>query len=165
MYKYLVDDSSDEYDIYINLISSPAGIYLSRRPYLIPVIKELLTKHQLSGKRVVIEQDMGRNIGTTDIVATEDKDIIYYAQAIKSDTYSRFIKNKYPQASSKLTIVAERNEDGDYMISDAWIGSNHPPFPGDDIETTESKSYWGTHALVHDSLAIQSKTITKECPY
>lgn len=165
MYKFIIDETKKEYIIYINLISSPAGRYLSRRPHVISLIKELLSAKKLRGKRIVFEQDMGRDIGTTDIISTSDKDIVYYAQALKSEVFSRFAKNRYPQASSKLTIILERDNDGNYEVRKTWIGTNHPAFPGDEHETADSRAYWQTHALVQDTLAIQSKSITKVCPY
>jgi len=165
MYRFVLDALNYEYDVYVNLISSPAGHYLSRRPYVIALIKELLSTNALRGERTVIEQDMGRDIGTTDVISTNDKDTIYYAQPLKSDVYSRFARNRYPQVSSMLTIVVERDPDGNYEVSDTWIGSNHPAFPGDKYETVESKKYWQTHALVQDAQVIQSKSLTKTCPY
>lgn len=165
MYKFVLDDTNDEYDIYVNSISSPAGHYLSRRPYIYAVVKELLSVHKLQGARIVIEQDMGRRIGTTDIVSTTDKDTIYYAQPLKSEVFSRFAKNRYPKVSSLLTVIVERDDDGNYEVSDIWIGGNHPAFPGDRFATADSKVYWQTHALVQDAQVIQSKTLTKMCPY
>ena len=161
----MLDETNDDYNIYINLISSSAGHYLSRRPYIITFIKELLSVNPLKGERVIIEQDMGRDIGTTDIVTTSDKDTIYYAQPLKSAIFSRFAKNRYPQVSSMLTVIVERDADGDYEVSDTWIGGSHPAFPGDKHETTESKSYWQAHALVQDAQPIQLKSLTKTCPY
>ena len=165
MYKYVIDGSKEDYNIYVNLISSPAGIYLSRCPYVIGLLKELLAANNLRGKRVVIEQDMGRDVGRTDVVATNEKDNIYYAKAIKSEVFSRFARNRYPQTSNKITVTAIKDDDGDYEIRDIWIGSNYPAFPGDEYETADSKQYWQTHALVQDALAIQSKSVTKTCPY
>lgn len=165
MYKFMLDESNNEYDTYVNLISSSAGRYLSRQPHVFALIKELLSANKLQGSRIVIEQNMGRDIGTTDVVKTSDKDTIYYAQPLKSDVYSRFARNRYPQASSILTVIVERDTDGNYEVSDAWIGDNHPPFPGDKYETTESKEYWQTHAFVQDAQAIQSRSVTKTSPY
>ena len=161
----MLDETNNDYDVYINLISSTAGAYLSRRPYVIGLIKELISDNRLQGNRIVIEQDMGRDIGTTDIVATNDKDTIYYAQPLKSDVFSRFAKNRYPQTSSMLTVIVERDSDGNYEVSDAWIGNSHPAFPGDKNETTASRGYWQTHALVQDAQVIQSKSLTKTWPY
>lgn len=165
MYKFKLDETNAKYDVYVNLISSSAGNYLSRRPYLITLIKELLSAKPLRGERIVIEQDMGRHIGTTDVVSTTDKDTIYYAQPLKSNVFSRFAKNRYPQISSMLTVVVERDTDGNYEVNDTWIGSTHPAFPGDKRETSESKKYWQTHALVQDAQVIQSKSLTRMCPY
>src|SRR5579871_3377916 len=97
MYKFVIVESGGGYSVYVNLISSSAGHYLSRRPYVISLIKELLSAKQLRGQRIVIEQNMGRAIGMTDVVATSEKDSIYYAQPIKSEVFSRFAKNRNPQ--------------------------------------------------------------------
>lgn len=161
----MLDETNSKYYVYVNLISSSAARYLSRRPHVIALIKELVSGKALRGDRVVIEQDMGRNIGNTDIVITDDKDTIYYAQPLKSDIYSRFAKNRYPQKSSMLTIVLVRDSDGNYEVTDTWIGRNHPAFPGDEHESAESKRYWQTHALVQDAQVIQSKSLISTCPY
>lgn len=165
MYKFMIDEDNGEYEIYVDLISSPAGHYLSRHPHVIALIKELFSTYKPHDKRIVIEKDMGRDIGTTDIVSTGEKDTIYYAQALKSDVFSRFARNRSPQTSTILTVIAEQDADGNYAVLDTWIGANHPAFPGDVHATAESKPYWETHALVQDALAIQSKSITKACPY
>jgi len=113
----------------------------------------------------VVETDMGRNIGRTDIVATNEKDSIYYAQPIKTDIFSRFARNRFPQLSQVLTVVIERDTEGNYEVINTWIGPSSPPFPGDKNETRDSKPYWQSHALVQDAQIIKSKTITKDCPY
>ncbi len=165
MKRYVVTSTDDGSEVYIDLLNSSAGKYLSRRPYLLAIIKEAVEKNSLNKNRTVIEQDMGRKIGTTDIISTEDKDSIYYALPIKSKTYSRFAKNRYPQQSDTLTLIVDRDNDGNFEISNTWIGAYCPAFPGDDNETKDSRNYWEGHALVHDSITIQSKTITKDCPY
>lgn len=161
----MIAESDNGYDIYVNLISSSAGHYLSRRPHVIALIKELLKTKKLRGPRVVIEQDMGRDIGTTDVISTSEKDTIYYAQPVKSVVFSPFAKNRYPQPSRTITIIAVQDSDGNYEITDAWIGPNYPALPGDEHETTDSKHYWESHAFVQDAKAIQSRSITKTCPY
>jgi hypothetical protein len=165
MYKFIIDESNDSYDIYVNLISSSAGHYLSRRPYLVALIKELLSTKTLRGERIALEQDMGRDIGTTDVITTNDKDVIYYAQPLKSVVYSRFAKNRLPQVCKTLTVIVELDADGNYEVTDTWIGNNCPPFPGDQYETPESKEYWQAHALVQDAQSIKSKSLTRACPY
>jgi hypothetical protein len=165
MYRFTIAQSENGIDIYVNLISSSAGHYVSRRPYVIDLLKEICRSANISGPKVVIERNMGRNIGTTDIVETSDTDTIYYAQPIKTATFSRFARNRYPQLSKILTVIMVRDSDGNYEVQDTWIGPSRPPFPGDEHEAANSKVYWQTHALVQDAQAIQSKSITKTCPY
>src|SRR5438270_126214 len=165
MYRYVIVQSPKGYEVYINLISSSAGHYLSRRPYVINLIKEVLGTMKLRGDHVEIEHDMGRNIGNTDIIETSEKDTIYYAQPNKTTVYSRYAKNRYPLPSKTLTIILARDKAGDYEVCDTWIGPCSPPFPGHEKETANSKPYWQTHALVQDAQPIQSKSITKLCPY
>lgn len=165
MHKFIVDDSHTSYNVYVNLIASPAGRYISRHPHILTILKELFATKSLRGKQIIIEQDMGRDIGTTDVVTTNDKDIVYYAKTVKSPVYSRFVKNRGPMASRVLTISILRDEAGDYEIKDAWIGQNCPAFPGDDEATSDSISFWQTHALLQNTLQIQTETITRTCPY
>ncbi len=161
----MVASSKNGYEIYINMINSHAGDYLNRRPYIITLIKEVLDGVELEGSRLIIEKDMGREIGTTDILKTDDSDYIYYAQALKTDVYSRFAKNRYPQQSRMLTMIFNQDDEGNYEIQDLWIGPSSPAFPGDEYETGNSKTYWQTHALAQNAKMIQSKSITKVCPY
>ena len=165
MYKFVLDDSNVNYDIYINNISSSAKTYLSRHPHVFSLIRELLPMHKLQGSSLVIEHDMGRNIGMTDVVLTTDKDTIYYAKPIKSEVYTRFAKNRNPQASRYLTAVLNRDDDGNYEISDIWIGKNHPSPPDDINISISSKLYWEKHAFVQGARDIQIKSLTKDCPY
>lgn len=165
MYRYSITESPNGYVVYVNLITSSAGHYLSRQPYLINMIKEVLATTQLRGSVVSIEHDMGRVIGNTDIVSTSEKDVIFYAQPYKKTVFSRYVKNHSQLPSKNLTIILERDEAGNYELIDTWIGPCSPPFPGDKNETSKSKTYWETHALVLDTQSIQSKTLTKVCPY
>ena len=165
MYKYVISKSSNGREVYVNLITSAAGHYLSRQPYVIGLTKEVLNATSLSNSKITIEQDMGRIIGSTDIVETSDKDTIFYAQPYKKNVFGRYAKNRYPLPSDKLTLILEKDTDGNYELSDTWIGPFSPPFPGDEHETAKSRTYWETHALVQDSQIVQAKTITKDCPY
>lgn len=165
MYRFMLTLSENDYEVYVNLISSPAGHYLSRQPHIVRLIQEALTSINLRGDRVMIERNMGRTIGNTDIVETNEEDTIYYAQPLKTSVFSRYAKHRYPQPSQKLTIIAVKDDAGDYEIQDAWVGAAHPPFPGSAHETNASKAYWQTHALVDNAQVIRTKTITRDCPY
>lgn len=165
MHRHMIATSSNGHQIYVDVLSSAAGRYISRQPYVIALLKELLGTRSLSGETVAFAHNMGRNIGKTDIVETTEKDIIYYAQPFKKTVFSRYAKNRYPAASNSLTVMLRRDPSDGYELVDTWIGPFSPPFPGDPHETAESKLFWQTHALVPGAENIQSKTITKTCPY
>ncbi|MEI7632064.1 MAG: hypothetical protein WCJ60_01945 [bacterium] len=165
MYKYVITESSSGYEVYVNLITSSAGRYISRQPHVINLIKEVLDTKTLSGPRIALEHDMGRVIGNTNIVETTDKDTIYYAKAIKMSAFSRYAKNRNPGPSKVLTVILERDADGGYEVHDTWIGPYSPPFPDTENMVAKNIAYWETHAFAQDEHSIQAKTITKICPY
>jgi hypothetical protein len=165
MYRYVMKTMSDGHEVYVNLIDSSAGQYLSRQPYVLGLVKELSDSLKFENKSIFISRDMGRVIGNTEIIDTTEKDTIYYAKAYKKKVFSRFAKNRFPIRSSMLTVIFERDPGGDYELLDTWIGPQCPPFPGDERETSSSKAYWESHALVHDAQIVQNKTVTKQCPY
>lgn len=165
MYKHAIAVSRNGHNVYVNLIDSSAGQYLSRQPYVINLLREAVEDLEIKGNVYEVEHDMGRVIGQSYIVKTTDTDSIYYAQPYKNPTFSRYVKNRSPDPSTKLTILLAKDSDGEYEIQDTWIGPYSPPFPGDENTTARSRSYWQTHALVVDLQTVQAKTITKVCPY
>ncbi len=165
MQQYVISIFPDNTKLYINLINSPAGQYINRRPYLINILKELIQSDKLEHQVGSQEIDTGKIIGNTDIIDTTDKDVIYYAKPYKKDYFSKFAKNRYPLPSSKLSIILKKNNETDYILQDIWIGPLYPLFPNNKEASLESKSYWNSHALAQDSKNIQSSTITKICPY
>jgi hypothetical protein len=112
-----------------------------------------------------IEYDMQRVIGYDFVVDTTDKDTVFYAQLLRDPIYTRFVKNGKPAPAQHLALILRKDEDGEYQLVDTWIGHISPPRPGSSNETPESKPYWERHALVSDNQSIQSRTLTKVCPY
>jgi len=165
MYRHKITESNNGYLVYVNLVSSDAAKYLSRQPQVLNLLREAISEMDLLKDDVVIEQDMGRVIGNTDIVETSEKDTIYYAQPNKKEHFSRFAKNRYPAPCEKITIIVKKDETGDYEVTDTWIGPCIPAFPGEDDEERKSLEYWSTHALVQDAVSVKTKSITKDCPY
>ncbi len=165
IHRYVIAEVPTGYDIYVDLIGSSAGRYLSRQPYVINLIREALLPTKLEGQSVTIERDMGRVIGATDIVETSEKDTIVYAQIQKQTVFSRFAPNRHPSPSTTLTMLLEKDPEGHYELVNTWIGPCAPPFPGDEKANGKSKDYWLNHAFAQNAHAIQSRTITKDCPY
>jgi hypothetical protein len=163
--KHTIGHARNGASVYVDLIHSQAASHISQQPRLLNLVIEALQKTNLSGQEVSIEYDAGRDIGYNFVVSTTEKDTVFYAQLVHDSIYTRFVKNGKPLPTQHLTLILSRDEDGDYSLLDTWIGRLSPPRPSSTDETTESKPYWSTHALVLDNQPIQSRTLTKVCPY
>ncbi|HTE22834.1 MAG TPA: hypothetical protein VK674_07420 [Candidatus Limnocylindria bacterium] len=163
--KHLVGHSRNGAAVYVDLIHSEAAKHIAHQPHVLGLVGEVLKQTTLKGPEVTIEHDMGRTIGYSFVVKTTDKDTIFYAQLLRDSLYTRFVKNGKPLSTQYLTLILYRQDDKAYELHDTWIGRIRPPRPGSTNETSDSKPYWDTHALVLDNQPMQSRTVTKICPY
>lgn len=163
--KHPVGRTRNGVPVYIDLIRSQAAGYVAQQPRLLELIRGVLRQTTAQDPVIEIEQDMERAIGYNFVVSTTDRDTVFYARLIRDPLYTRFVKNGKPLATKHLTIILKRDEDGEYGLYDTWVGRLRPPRPGSDDETAESRTYWATHAFVLDNQPIQSRTVTKICPY
>lgn len=151
--------------VYVDLIQSKAAKQIAQQPYLVGLVNEALLQLALSGPEVGIERDMGRNVGYSFIVDTTDADTVFYAQLLRDDVYTRFVKNGKPLPTQYLTMILRRDDNGDYGLCDAWVGRLAPPRPGSANETAQSKSYWSSRACILGNQSLQQRTVTKVCPW
>ncbi len=163
--KHAIGQTRNGLPVYVDLISSSAAAQIAARPQLLVLVKEVLAKINVHNAETMIEYDMGRNIGYDFVVPTTEKDVILYAQLMRSDIYTPFVKNGTPQATSYLCFTLKRADDRSYELSDTWVGRQTPSLPGSDHATAESKTYWANHAVVLAAQSIQTRTITRTCPY
>jgi hypothetical protein len=165
MSKHIIGTTLTHQEVYAHLIQQPLSSSIGRNPHLLALIKEALGHYELENDVEYIEHDMGRNVGYSELLETKEKDIIFYAKQSRSETYTKFVKNRRTTPTTFLTIRLVKDEDGNYEVVNVWLGKKFPPAPGDSHEETESKAYWDQHAVVFNGQVILSNTITKECPY
>lgn len=163
--KHPVGRTRNGIPVYVDLIRSQAAARISQQPSLLGLLEKALREITANDSEIRIEYDMGRAIGYNFVVRTTAEDSIMYAQLLRDNTYTRFIKNGKPLPTNYLTILLQRGDNNTYELHDAWIGRIRPPRPGSDNETTASKSYWANHAFVLDNQSLQARTVTKICPY
>jgi hypothetical protein len=108
---------------------------------------------------------MGRNIGSTEVIETKETDSVFYAQAQKSKVFTRFVKHRKAEPTNFLSMTLEKDEDGEYELTDINTGTFIPPLPGQDGATKKSIPFWNKHAVVMNGQAIQAKTVTTDSPY
>lgn len=163
--KHTIGLTHNNVTVYVDLIHSQAGNQIARSPYMLGLLRELIERTVINGKELQFDQDMGRPIGHESIVETSEADTIIYAQKLKDSTYTRFVKNGKPQQTQYVTLILRKDSDDSYELLDTWIGRLTPPRPGSEHEIATSKPYWATHAYLLDGEPVQSKSITKVCPY
>jgi hypothetical protein len=157
--------SHNHVDITFDPDASHTATHFEDTPELKAAVTEVLSRTDVEGPKMFFEHDVGRIIGTTDLVVTTDSDEIVYAKRKNRSIYTRFTKSQFPRDCSTVVIHLEQRTDNEYELSSAWIGSIGPSFPGDDNETPDSKPYWSTHALVWGRQEIQEGTETPVCPW
>lgn len=133
--------------------------HLLETPDLLELVQEALPHLVLkSDDQAVFEHDMGRIVGTTNLVKTVAGDDIVYAKRIGRDKYSRFVKNREVKPCRSIVIVVRKRDD-DYYLWTAMCGKILPPEAYD-----ESSDFNATHALVYDESLIRLSTLTASKP-
>lgn len=163
--KHPIGQSRNGIAVHVDLIQSQAAKHIAQQPHLLNLIAEALQQTTLHGDEAVIERDMGRAVGYNFVVKTTASDTVFYAQVLRDDTYTRFVKNGKPLSTQYMSMVLRRDKDAGYELVDAWIGRLSPPRPGTADETDESKPFWESHAIILGNESLQLRTVTKVCPY
>lgn len=163
--KHLIAETANGHEVYANLIQSPLKEHISANPHLLTLVREIVAAENITKPTVMIEKDMGRNIGYSEVLEAKEGDVIFYARMMKTASYTKFVKNRRTVSTTILTIHLQKDENDDYELIDVWIGRNYPPTPDAENAAPDSKAFWDNHALVYNGQAIMASTVTKECPY
>ena len=164
-----MEESAGGHKVFVETEDSHAATHLQDTPGLINLLKEAVPKIALAGTRGKQERfqiDMGRVIGTQDLVETQEGDEVIYAKRPNRDRYSPFVKNREPQPTSSLVIRLDKAGENEYDIYTAYIGILTPSMPyGDGRDSPEGLDFWKRHALILGHQTILPETVTKNCPW
>lgn len=163
--KHPIGQTRNNIAVYVDLIQSEAAKHIAQQPHLLRLVAEAIQHITLRGPAAQIEHDMGRVVGYNFVIKATGSEGIFYAQLLRDDTYTRFVKHGKPLPTSYLSMVLQRDADGAYELNDTWIGRISPPRPGTANETAESKPYWTDHAILLGNETLQLRSITKVRPY
>lgn len=145
--------------VWLDHARTNVAYHLLETPDLLDLVREVLPTIQTTGEgQMVIEKDMGRAVGTTNLVETTDADEIVYAKRIGRDTYSRFAKHRDPIPCRSIVIVL-RKTGGSYYLWTAMCGKLLPKEAYD-----RDSAFNATHALAYDERLIQLDTLTRKRP-
>lgn len=107
--------------------------------------------------------DFEKVIGNTNCVSVTEKDDIVYARRKKRGGYTKFVRNRPMEPTSKLTLVLMRSRTSEaYVVITAYLGPCGGKEPWDPRATEESREFWKSHALVYDDpqLTLVPGTLT-----
>ena len=151
--------------VYVDLETSHAVTHFADHPKLLGFLKRAIPTIDATTDKVRLEKDMGEDVGTTDVVETNEQDEIVYALRPLRTRYSRFVKHKTPTPTSWITIDLYKAGENEYALYTAFVGRLTPSFPGGDYLPDQSISFWSNHALVWGFQEIVPGTETPQCPW
>lgn len=102
--------------------------------------------------------EFDKEIGNSNCVETNNEDEIIYAQRPFRKGRTRFVKNRAPEPTNKLTLILKKRDAGGYVLIGAFLDPKAEPEPWDKNKTSESQEFWNTHALIWGSEEIVQGT-------
>jgi hypothetical protein len=158
--------SKNNISVWYEPITSHTATHIKDTPDLLSLAEEVVKQTIIIEPYMQFHIDLGRTVGTSDLVENNPGDEIVYAKRQNRNEYTVFNKSKSAQPSSIVTVALEGQSDGTYELVSTWVGaSDSPSFPGTERETPDSKEFWTKHSLVWGNQEIQPGTETTICPW
>ena len=164
-HSHLIAISANGKQVYANLTSKPLSTNVSNNPHLLRLAEEAVTSSNLKGETPQLEYVVDHPIGRSELIETNDADVIFYARETKTSGFTRFVKNRQSLPTGCITVSLTRDGDDEYEITNIWIGETYPVTPDHEDATAESATFWANHAVVYNGQSIVSSTLTKTSPY
>jgi hypothetical protein len=172
----LIGKSKNGVSVTYDPVNSHAATHLKDTPQLKALVIEALQDMTLEDDTIMTDVDMGRVVGTTDVVKTDSTDEIVYGMRKNrtDDGHVPFTKSRPGDPCSHITLQVVRQNDGTYILTSVWIGQLHinesgkeddEPFPNSPNATSRSKELWSKRAFVYGSQEIIPGTETSACPW
>jgi hypothetical protein len=141
--------------------------YNSHNHVEVSLVKEALAKVEMPAELdfAVIEVEMGRNVGKSNLVKTGIDDIIVYAKRPNRNGWTAFVKDRQRTDCSSVVVILKRIAINELVLITSWIGKKSPHEPWDPKATKESLPFWRTHAIVWGSEEVLPETATTMCPW
>ncbi len=150
-------------------VDSHAATHLEDTPHLKDLVIEAISTLILNGD-VGTEIDMGRAVGTSDVVDTDFSDNIVYGVRKNRDEEGHvpFVKSRHGEPSPYVALHLVKQNDDSYVLSSTWIGTfsgDDEPCPNAPGATERRTEIWNRRAFISGSQEIQVGTETTERPW
>lgn len=166
----LIACSANDINVIYDTVHSHAATHLEDTPQLKELVREVIEGMILEDKEVATYVDMGREVGTCDVVAVDESDKIVYGKRKNrtDDGYVPFTKSRGGDPCPYVSVHLIKQPNEDYILSSTWIGTygdDDEPFPQSPNASERSISFWKKHAFVWGSQEIQPGTLREDCPW
>jgi hypothetical protein len=144
--------------------------HIEDTPELASLVKEVVGTLALSGQELAQHFDLGRVVGTCDVVNVTDSDELVYGirKNREDDGLVPFVKNRQGDPCPYVAVHLLPQPDKSYILSSAWIGTfgeDDEPFPQSQDANERSVDFWNRHAFVYGSQEIMPSTETANKPW
>lgn len=165
----LLGTSKNGVQVTYDPVHSHAATHLEDTPQLEGLVAEIVADLDMNGQTVAKHIDMGRVVGTCDVVATDETDEIVYGvrKNRADDGLVLFTKTRAAEPCQYVTVQLVPQHNNTYELTSAWIGTfdDDEPFPGSKKANNQSVAYWRVHAFVYGSQEIIAGTETTARPW
>lgn len=165
MKRQIIGQTKNGKTVYVDTQGSHAATHLADTLNLLELVQEAITGIVLNKDNTYVDKDMGRVVGLSDLVETNETDKVLYAKRLNRDNYTRFVLNRQAEPTNFVTLVLRKDSEDNYELWSAWIGRAVPQFPGDEFETPDSRPFWQNHALVWGNQIVQLNTEREDWPW
>ena len=104
------------------------------------------------------------DVGVTNITETTEDDIIVWIKRKTRKKYSRFVRNKIPKQTKIFSVVAKKNELGQYNLITCYKGGISPPELKPTGNSEKSINFWKRHAFVYGTEETEGEELNSN-PY
>jgi len=166
----LLAKSKNDVSVMYDPVGSHAATHFEDTPNLKELVVEIIIGLKLEGQEVATHVDMGRIVGTCDVVEVDESDEIVYGQRKNraDDGLVPFAKSRPAEPCRNVALHLLPQDDGTHLLSSAWVGNfdnDDEPFPGSADATENSADYWSRRAFVYGSQEIVAGTETDVYPW
>lgn len=137
--------------------------HLKAHPEVLDILPEAIAKIRLPRQpHAEMEVDMGRIVGVSSCVSTPSigpDDQTLFALRTSRQFSSRVITDSLGTPTSKVVVIAKRDQVGRIFLVTAWIGGLATKEPWDRFikgpeQFKDCLDFWCSHALVHDPVTM-----------
>jgi len=104
------------------LQGSYAATHIADTPNLLELVQEFAAGLAPNEDNVYIDKDIGRQVGLSDLVETDETDNVLYAKRLNRNNYTRFVRHRKAEPTNRRTyslpgiFIKSTDKNVDFLI-------------------------------------------------